>query len=245
MLPRRFSWRFPLARTGLVNFILALLALMPIAPTLTDWFAIKRWFFADRAWLAAIFANLAALAVGIPLFLALQWVNSEAATALELWAVDAAYWLRTLSPWLEGLVTITAMAATKAPVLRGGGWRPVFAAGSRTSFSVDASRHVGRSPLRRFLPMRRRHDRGPAESSNVGEEDGAARGNRTPDPVITNDSRRSARTNQNRPGRRVGLDKTSKSDHLPRDDSVRSARGRPQVTFRQRSASAGKSGEAA
>jgi hypothetical protein len=103
--------------TGLVNFILALLVLTPILPALTDWFLIKRWLLADRAGLAAVFANLAAFAIGIPSFLALQWLSREAATTLELGSASAAYWLRTLSPWLEGLVSIAAMAVAKLAIL--------------------------------------------------------------------------------------------------------------------------------
>jgi hypothetical protein len=102
------------------TFIFSFLALALVAPTLTDLFAIKRWLFKDRARLAAILANLTAAAVAIPLFSALQWVGGAAATALESGAVRAAYWLRTLSPWPEGLITIAAMAATKAAILR---WR--------------------------------------------------------------------------------------------------------------------------
>jgi hypothetical protein len=103
-----------------VNFILALLVLTLIAPTLTDWFAIRRWLFADRAWLAAILVNLAAYAVAIPLFLAAQWLSSAAATVLESGPVGAAYWLNTLSPWPEALVTIAAMVVTKTAILRWG-----------------------------------------------------------------------------------------------------------------------------
>src|SRR5262249_45051860 len=40
--------------------------------------------------------------------------------ALELGPVRAAYWLRTLSPWPEGLITIATMAVTKAAILS---WR--------------------------------------------------------------------------------------------------------------------------
>ena len=40
--------------------------------------------------------------------------------ALESGPVRASYWLRTLSPWPEGLVTIAAMAVTKAAILS---WR--------------------------------------------------------------------------------------------------------------------------
>ena len=40
--------------------------------------------------------------------------------ALESGSVSAAYWLRMLSPWPEGLVTIAAMAVTKAAILS---WR--------------------------------------------------------------------------------------------------------------------------
>jgi hypothetical protein len=103
-----------------VSFILALLVLTLIAPTLTDFFAIRRWLFADRAWLAAILANLAAYAVAIPVFLALQWLTGAAADALESGAVGAAYGLRTLSPWPEALVAIASMVVTKAAVLRWG-----------------------------------------------------------------------------------------------------------------------------
>jgi hypothetical protein len=39
---------------------------------------------------------------------------------LESGPVGAAYWLRTLSPWPEALVTIAAMAVTKAAILS---WR--------------------------------------------------------------------------------------------------------------------------
>jgi hypothetical protein len=39
---------------------------------------------------------------------------------LESGLVRVAYWLRTLSPWPEGLVTIAAMAVTKATILS---WR--------------------------------------------------------------------------------------------------------------------------
>lgn len=102
------------------NFILALLALTLIVPTLTDWFAIKWWLFADSAWPGAILANLAAAAVAVPLFLTLQWLSSAASIALESGLVRAAYWLRTLSPFPEGLVTIVAMVVTKAAILR---WR--------------------------------------------------------------------------------------------------------------------------
>ena len=100
--------------------ILLFLALALIAPTLADFFAIKRWLFKDRARLAAILANLIAAAVAIPLFLALQWLSSAAAMVLESGPVRAAYWLRMLSPWPEGLVTIAAMAVTKAATLN---WR--------------------------------------------------------------------------------------------------------------------------
>ena len=103
-----------------VNFILALLVLTLIAPTLTDFFAIRRWLFEDRAWLAALLANLAAYVVAIPLFLTLQWLSSAAAAVLELGPVAVAYWLRTLSPWPEGLVTIASMVVTKAAILRWG-----------------------------------------------------------------------------------------------------------------------------
>jgi hypothetical protein len=103
-----------------VNFILALLVLTPIAPTLTDLFAIRRWLFAGRAWLAAILANVAAFAVAIPLFLTLQWLSSAAAMVLESGPVGAAYWLRTLSPWPEALVAIASMVVTKAAILRWG-----------------------------------------------------------------------------------------------------------------------------
>ena len=102
------------------TFILSFLALALVAPTLTDFFAIKRWLFKDRARLAAILTNLTAAAVAIPLFLALQRLSSAAATVLESGPVRAAYWLRTLSPWPEGLVTIAAMAVTKAAILS---WR--------------------------------------------------------------------------------------------------------------------------
>jgi hypothetical protein len=79
-----------------------------------------RWLFKDRSRLAAILANLTAAAVAIPLFLALQWLSSAAAMALESGPVRAAYWLRTLSPSPEGLVTIAAMVVTKAAILS---WR--------------------------------------------------------------------------------------------------------------------------
>jgi len=102
------------------TFILSFLALALVAPTLTDFFAIKRWFFKDRARLAAILTSLTAAAVAVPLFLALQWLSSAAAMALESGPVRAAYWLCTLSPWPEGLVTIAAMAVTKAAILS---WR--------------------------------------------------------------------------------------------------------------------------
>jgi hypothetical protein len=102
------------------TFILSFLALALVAPTLTDFFAIKRWLFKDRAWLAAILTHLTAAAVAIPLFLALQWLSSAAAMVLESGPMRAAYWLRTLSPWPEGLVTIAAMAVTKAAILS---WR--------------------------------------------------------------------------------------------------------------------------
>jgi hypothetical protein len=104
----------------LATFILSFLALAPVASTLTDLFAIKRWLFKDHARLAAIVANLSAAAVAIPLFLALQWLSSAAAMALESGPVRASYWLRTLSPWPEGLVTIAGMAVTKAAILS---WR--------------------------------------------------------------------------------------------------------------------------
>jgi hypothetical protein len=91
-----------------------------VAPTLTDFFATKRWLFKDRARLAAILTNLTAAAIAIPLFLALQRLSSAAAMVLESGPVRAAYWLRTLSPWPEGLVTIAAMAVTKAAILS---WR--------------------------------------------------------------------------------------------------------------------------
>ena len=102
------------------TFIISFFALALVAPTLTDFFAIKRWLFKDRARLAAILANLTAAAVAVPLFLALQWLSSAAAMALESGPVRGAYWLRTLSPWPEGLVTIAAMAVTKAAILS---WR--------------------------------------------------------------------------------------------------------------------------
>jgi hypothetical protein len=102
------------------TFILWFLALGLVAPTLTDFFAIKRWLFKDRARLEAISANLTAAAVAIPLFLALQWLSSAAAMVLESGPVRAAFWLRTLSPWPEGLVTIAAMAVTKGAILS---WR--------------------------------------------------------------------------------------------------------------------------
>ena len=103
------------------TFILSFLALALVAPTLTDFFAIKRWLFKDRARLAAaILTNLAAAAVAIPLFLALQRLGSAAAMVLDPGPVRAAYWLRTLSPWPEGLVTIAAMAVTKAAIVS---WR--------------------------------------------------------------------------------------------------------------------------
>jgi hypothetical protein len=101
------------------TFILSFLALALAVPTLTDFFAIKRWLFKDRAWLPAILTHLTATAVAIPLFLALQWLSSAAATVLESGQVRAAYWLRTLSPWPEGLVTIAAMAVTKGGILAG------------------------------------------------------------------------------------------------------------------------------
>jgi hypothetical protein len=103
-----------------VNFVLALLVLTLIAPALTDFFAIRRWLFADRAWLAAILANLAAYAVAIPVFWVMQWLSSALADALEWGAVGAAYWLRTLSPWPEALVATASMVAAKAAVLRWG-----------------------------------------------------------------------------------------------------------------------------
>lgn len=102
------------------TFILSFLAIALVAPTLTDFFTIKWWLFKDRARLAAILANLTAAAVAAPLFLALQRLSSAAAMALESGSVRAAYWLRTLSPWPEGLVTIAAMAVTKAAILN---WR--------------------------------------------------------------------------------------------------------------------------
>jgi hypothetical protein len=102
------------------TFILSFLALALVAPTFTDFFAIQRWLFKGRARLAAIVTNLTAAAVAIPLFLALQWLSSAAAMVLESGSVRAAYWLRTLSPWPEGLVTIAAMAVTKAAILS---WR--------------------------------------------------------------------------------------------------------------------------
>ena len=102
------------------TFILSFPALALVAPTLTDFFAIKRWLFKDLAMLAAILTNVTATAVAIPLFLALQWLWSAAAMVLESGPVRAAYWLRTLSPWPEGLVTIAAMAVTKAAILS---WR--------------------------------------------------------------------------------------------------------------------------
>src|SRR5262249_11610413 len=61
------------------TFILSFLAFALVAPTLTDYFAIKRGLFKDRARLAAILANLSAAAVAIPLFLALQWLSGAAA----------------------------------------------------------------------------------------------------------------------------------------------------------------------
>ena len=102
------------------TFILSFIGIALVAPTLTDFFTIKRWLFKDRAWLAAILANLTAAAVAIPLFLALQWLSSATATALESGPVRASYWLRTLSPWPEGLITIAVMAVTKAAILS---WR--------------------------------------------------------------------------------------------------------------------------
>jgi cyanate permease len=54
------------------TFMLSFLALALVAPTLTDFFAIKRWLFKDRARLAVIFTNLTAVTVAIPLFLALR-----------------------------------------------------------------------------------------------------------------------------------------------------------------------------
>jgi hypothetical protein len=45
------------------TFIISFLALALVAPTLTDFFAIKRWLFKVRARLAAILANLTAAAV--------------------------------------------------------------------------------------------------------------------------------------------------------------------------------------
>ena len=102
------------------TFILSFLALALVAPTLTDLFAIKRWFFKDRAMLTAILTNLIAAVVALPLFLALQRLSSAAAIALESGPVRAAYWLRTLSPWPEGLITIATMAVTKASMLS---WR--------------------------------------------------------------------------------------------------------------------------
>ena len=101
-------------------FILSFLALALVAPTLADFLAIERWLFKDRARLAVILTNLTATAVAIPLFLALQWLSGAAAMVLESGLVRAAYWLRTLSPWPEGLVTIAAMAVTKAAILS---WR--------------------------------------------------------------------------------------------------------------------------
>jgi putative flippase GtrA len=73
------------------TFILSFLALALVAPTLTDFFAIKRWLFKDRARLAAILTNLTAAAVAIPLFLALQWLSSAAAMVLVSGPVRAAY----------------------------------------------------------------------------------------------------------------------------------------------------------
>ena len=124
------------------TFILSFLALALVAPTLTDFFAIKRWLFKDRARLAAaILTNLAAAAVAIPLFLALQRLGSAAAMVLESGPVRAAYWLRTLSPWPEGLVTIAAMSVrSRNPLLAFR--RTAFAADNRTSISVSARRHV-------------------------------------------------------------------------------------------------------
>jgi cyanate permease len=54
------------------TFMLSFLALALVAPTLTDFFAIKRWLFKDRARLAVILTNLTAVTVAIPLFLALR-----------------------------------------------------------------------------------------------------------------------------------------------------------------------------
>jgi len=105
---------------AVATFILSFLALALVAPTLTDFFAINRWLFKDRARLAAILANLTAAAVAIPLFSALQWLSGAAAMVLESGVVRAAYWLRTLSPWPEALITIAAMALTKAALLK---WR--------------------------------------------------------------------------------------------------------------------------
>ena len=102
------------------TFILSFLALALVAPTLTDFFAIKRWLCKDRPRLAAILTNLTAAAVAIPLFSALQWLSSAAAMVRASGPVRGAYWLRMLSPWPEGLVTIAAMAVTKAAVLS---WR--------------------------------------------------------------------------------------------------------------------------
>jgi len=102
------------------TFILSFLALALVAPTLTDFFTIKRWLFKDRARLETILANLTAAVVAVPLFLALQWLSSAAAMALEAGSVQTAYWLRTLSPWPEALVTIAVMAVTKARILS---WR--------------------------------------------------------------------------------------------------------------------------
>ena len=102
------------------TFSLSFLALALVAPTLTDFLAIQRWLCKDRPRLAAILTNLTAAAVAIPLFSALQWLSSAAAMVLASGSVRAAYWLRTLSPWPEGLVTIAAMAVTKAAVLS---WR--------------------------------------------------------------------------------------------------------------------------
>src|SRR5262249_48722835 len=102
------------------TFILSFLALALVVPTLTDFFAIRRWLFKDRGRLAAILANLTATAVAVPLFLSLQWLSSAAAMVLESGPVRASCWLRTLSPWPEGLVTIAAMAVAKAAILS---WR--------------------------------------------------------------------------------------------------------------------------
>jgi hypothetical protein len=101
------------------TFIFALVALALVVPALADHFVITRRL-GDRSSLAAILDNLIATAAAIPLFLVLQWLSGAAATAFELGSVRAAYWLRTLSPWPEIVVTIAAMAVMKAEILS---WR--------------------------------------------------------------------------------------------------------------------------